>query len=57
MGHVNACIATGSRVIVTAHVRHSHSVTQAQLRQWFAAEKSGTIICAHCSCLAGLGVR
>ena len=55
MGHVNAYIATGSRVIVTAHVRHSQSVTQAQLRPWFAAEKSGTIICAHCSCMVGLG--
>ena len=26
-------------------------------KPWFAAEQSGTIICAHCTCMAGSGYR
>ena len=28
---------------------------KATIRPWVAAEQSGTIICAHCTCMAGLG--
>ena len=33
----------------------SQSISQAKTRPWFAAEPSGTIICAHFTCMAGLG--
>ncbi|KAK3884699.1 hypothetical protein Pcinc_011019 [Petrolisthes cinctipes] len=41
--------------IVTAKVRHSQSLNEEALRPWFAMEKEGPIIAAHCSCVAGLG--
>ena len=53
--HAYAALDDGSKVIVTAHVQHSQSVTKAKLRPWFAAESTGAIICAHCTCVAGLG--
>ena len=44
-----------SKVILTATVRHSQAVTGTSLKPWVAAEKGGTIISAHCTCMAGLG--
>ncbi|KAK3889498.1 hypothetical protein Pcinc_006470 [Petrolisthes cinctipes] len=41
--------------IITAKVRHSQSLNEEALRPWFAMEKEGPIITAHCSCVAGLG--
>ena len=43
------------KMIVTANVRHSQSVTAPSLKSWVAAEKCGAIICSHCTCMAGLG--
>ena len=43
------------KMILTASVRHSQSVTASPLKPWVAAEKCGTIICSHCTCMAGLG--
>ena len=45
----------GSRVFATAHVRHSQSVSSAELLPWVALAKDGTVMCAHCTCMAGLG--
>ncbi len=42
-------------VVLTGNVRHSQSVSASHLKPWVAAEKCGTIICAHCTCMAGLG--
>ena len=42
-------------MIVTANVRHTQSVTASPLKSWVAAEKCGTILCSHCTCMAGLG--
>ena len=42
-------------VLLTARVRHSQQVSATPVKPWVAAEKSGTIICAHCTCMAGLG--
>lgn len=36
---------------MTAHVRHSQRMSAS----YVAAEKSGTIICNHCACMAGSG--
>lgn len=50
-------VMTGSdeKMVLTACVRHSQSVSASQLKPWVAAEKGGTIICSHCTCMAGLG--
>lgn len=48
-------VSDGNKVILTAAVRHSQSLSATPLRPWIAAEKSGTILCAHCTCMAGLG--
>ena len=42
-------------VILKATVRHSQSVSSPLLRPWIAAEKCGTVICAHCTCTAWQG--
>ena len=55
MGSVHAyvALADGTKVIATAYVRHSRvNITS---HAWFTAEQSGTIICAHCTCMADLG--
>lgn len=44
-----------SKMVLTATVRHSQSVSATPLRRWIAADTIGTIICAHCTCMAGLG--
>ena len=33
----------------------SQSLSQPSLHPWRAAEKIGTIVCAHCTCIAGVG--
>ena len=53
--HAYAALADSSKVIATVYVRHSQSILQAKIRPWVAAEQSGTIICAHYTCMAGLG--
>ena len=54
--YVCACSCRdNSKMILTASVRHSQSVTATPLKPWVAAEKCGNIVCAHCTCMAGLG--
>ncbi len=43
------------KLVVLARVRHSQSVSAPPLIPWIAAENNGTILCAHCTCMAGLG--
>eukprot|EP00117_Sycon_ciliatum_P019190 scpid45373/ scgid17476/ PHD finger protein ING1; Protein INHIBITOR OF GROWTH 1 len=40
---------------VIAKVRHSQSVSGTHLQPWIAAQNDGSVICAHCTCMAGLG--
>ena len=42
-------------VLLIARIRHSHQVSATPVNLWVAAEKGGTVICAHCTCMAGLG--
>ena len=44
-----------SKLVLTAVFRHSQAVSATHLLPWVAAEKCGTIISAHCTCMAGLG--
>ena len=42
-------------LVVTAKVRHSQTVSAPSISPWVGAERNGTILCAHCTCMAGLG--
>ena len=50
-----AVCATSKVFIVTGLVKHSQSMSAQALKPWFAAEEGGMVICAHCTCMAGLG--
>ena len=50
-----ATLSSDLKVFVSGKVRHSHSVSTAPLRPWVAAEADGTVVCAHCTCMAGPG--
>ena len=56
---MNAVCTTASKggqiFTVTGLVKHSQSISAQALKPWFAAEKGGMVICAHCTCMAGLG--
>ena len=39
--------------ILTAAVMHSQGLNESKINTWVAAEKVGSVICAHCSCMAG----
>ena len=41
--------------VVSASVRHSQRLSGTPLKVWVAAEVLGTVLCAHCTCMAGLG--
>ena len=41
--------------MLSACVRHSQRLSASPLKAWIAAEMLGTILCAHCTCMAGLG--
>lgn len=47
--------AIGERCVLTARVRHAQRTTDPFLVPWLIAEKSGSVICGHCTCIAGLG--
>ena len=56
IGDVSTHTVVGSvYLIVTAKVRHSQTVSVSSISPWVAAERNGTILCAHCTCMAGLG--
>lgn len=41
--------------LVMAHVKHSQKLSAPPLNPWIALEQSGVVVCAHCTCMAGLG--
>ncbi|KAH9366634.1 hypothetical protein HPB48_018162 [Haemaphysalis longicornis] len=43
------------RVVVLSQVNHSQRLRDPQLKVWVLAEANGTIVAAHCTCMAGLG--
>ena len=40
---------------ITASVRHLQKLSIPPAKPWVAVKQSGTVVCAHCSCMAGLG--
>ena len=56
VGDVSTHTVVGSvYLIVTVKVRHSQTVSVPSISPRVAAERNGTILCAHCTCMAGLG--
>ena len=47
--------AYNDKLLVTAKVKHSQRLSVPPAKAWIGVEKSGTIICGHCDCMAGLG--
>ena len=41
--------------LIMASVKHSQKLSVPPLNAWIALEQSGVIVCAHCTCMAGLG--
>lgn len=48
------CLNTADNTrVLTAKVLHSQRLSEDSLRPWVAIKKDGTVICAHCNCMAG----
>ncbi len=43
------------KVILYGKVRHSQAVNASPLLPWVVTTNDGTIMCSHCTCMAGLG--
>ena len=41
--------------LLSACVRHSRRLSASPLKPWIATEMLGAILCAHCTCMTGLG--
>ncbi|KAL5516642.1 hypothetical protein EMCRGX_G002028 [Ephydatia muelleri] len=46
---------SNNRCIVMGKVRHSQKINAAPVLPWVVLELNGTVLCAHCTCMAGLG--
>lgn len=46
---------TEPHYMVTAAVRHSQKLTVPPAKPWVAVKHNGSVVCAHCSCMSGLG--
>ena len=44
----------GTSVII-GHMKHSQQLSATPTTPWVGAKTEGTIVCAHCNCMAGLG--
>ena len=54
--HIPHCSGEEKQVaVVSASVKHSQRLSSTPLKPWVAAEMLGTVLCAHCTCMAGLG--
>lgn len=40
---------------INLKVKHSQSMSKPPLKPWAGIRPDGTIICAHCNCMAGAG--
>ena len=41
--------------VVLGEVKHSQRLSVSSLHPWVAVEPNGIVLCAHCTCMAGLG--
>lgn len=48
--------ANGCKIyLFTAFVKHSQSLSLRSLKTWAAIKQSGEVVCAHCTCMTGIG--
>ena len=40
--------------LIRGRVKHSYRVSKPPLRPWVIVQKNGTVVCGHCTCMAGL---
>ena len=52
---VYAKSGTSATSIAIGSVKHSQRRSSTPCKSWIAARNEGTILCAHCTCMAGLG--
>ena len=53
---VTLVLNTKPRVyLFTAQVKYSQRLSDSPLKVWLAVKENGEVVCAHCSCMAGLG--
>ena len=50
-----ASVPRANSYLVRAKVRHSQKLSAPSLQPWVGVEKDGKVLCAHCTCKAGLG--
>ncbi|XP_060078126.1 uncharacterized protein LOC132557634 [Ylistrum balloti] len=53
VGHISSFVT--KNILMSAKVRHSQRMNEAPLQPWVIANSDGTILAAHCTCMAGLG--
>ena len=41
--------------LIVGKVNHSYAMSSAPLNPWVIIKNSGTVVCGHCTCMAGLG--
>ena len=41
-------------VLIRGSVKHSYRVSQPPLQPWVIVQNNGTVVCGHCTCMAGL---
>ena len=41
--------------LIVGKVTHSYAVSCVPLNPWIIVKKTGTVVCGHCTCMAGLG--
>ena len=41
--------------LIVGKVNHSYAMSSTPLNPWVIVKNSGTVVCGHCTCMAGLG--
>ena len=41
--------------LIIGKVNHSYAMSSTPLNPWIIVKNSGTVVCGHCTCMAGLG--
>ena len=54
VSNLRAC-RKSNLIILMAQVKHSQSANKPPLEPWLITELDGKVLCAHCTCMAGLG--
>lgn len=44
----------GDVILILGKVKHSYRVSLPLLQPWVVVQNNGTVVCGHCTCVAGL---